>query len=309
MIPTIRRPELVRSVVESVLADPATVQVVVVVDGVDAATSAALAPIAAADDRLLVTATGAGGPALERGQRAREHGVRLATGKVVLALDDDVVPTGRLVSGHADWHAGADDLVVQGYMPVLGDRRRLSGPARLYARGYERTCARFTADPSHVLRSLWGGNVSACRDNWLAALDRPAAGGAYHGDLELGLRFGQAGLRAIFDPRLRADHWYTRSLGQLVDDARGSAVGQLQLHEAYPAIVDHPRRAVPATRAAAALAIVTRPAASWAVARTALQGLSRAASGLHLDRIEDRLVRALWRLSFERAVHQEGSRR
>jgi glycosyltransferase involved in cell wall biosynthesis len=84
VIPTRNRPELVRRAVESVFAQTyGEFEVIVVIDGPDASTEAALGELA--DPRLRVLAL----PAPRGGSDARNAGIQAATGEWVAFLDDD----------------------------------------------------------------------------------------------------------------------------------------------------------------------------------------------------------------------------
>lgn len=84
VIPTRNRPELVLRAVRSAFAQTLReIEVVVVIDGADAATEAALAQIK--DSRLSVVAL----PASVGGSEARNIGVRSSRGEFIALLDDD----------------------------------------------------------------------------------------------------------------------------------------------------------------------------------------------------------------------------
>src|SRR5688500_8437178 len=91
VVPTAgRRPQLVLAVVRNALADSATSELIVVVDGGSPATMRALGQVA--EPRLQILPFSATEPQHHRGQEARDYGVRAARSELILALDDDVVP-------------------------------------------------------------------------------------------------------------------------------------------------------------------------------------------------------------------------
>src|SRR5205085_3656137 len=56
---------------------------------------------------------------------ARNAGVAAASGRLIIFLDDDVIPDARLLEEHVGAHADATDLVVVGPMsPPAADARR-----------------------------------------------------------------------------------------------------------------------------------------------------------------------------------------
>src|SRR5690348_15530892 len=84
VIPTRNRPELAVRAVESALGQThRNLEVIVVIDGPDPATSAALEAVA--DDRLRVIVL----PTSGKAPNARNQGVHNANGKWVALLDDD----------------------------------------------------------------------------------------------------------------------------------------------------------------------------------------------------------------------------
>jgi len=305
IVPTAgRRPdELLRSLA-TVLDDPATTEVVVAADvgpgeplpGVprDARVRVVRVPAASTHDSG------------ERGERAREWAVSHATSEVVLALDDDVVAQPGLVSRHASRHRRSG-LVVVGYMPVTHSHLALSWrlAARHYSQRYEDACARFESRPGLILESLWGGNLSVRRTDWLAAGGAGVTPGGYHGDLALGLRFSRAGLVATFDRSLRADHRYRRTLEGLAADYEASATARARLHTAFPGEVPGPGPQPRHRGGRLVLALATLVASTrggWRVLRRSLVIGAYAAEIVRGRLVADLLVRLLCRTAFERSL-------
>jgi glycosyltransferase involved in cell wall biosynthesis len=303
VIPTRDRAELLERCLSAVLADEATTEAVVVVDGNDPETPAMLNRLARRDQRVQITSTPAGPAELSRVQRARDHGATLANSAVVLAMDDDVVAHPGLVSGHARWHAEREDAVVVGYMAVATARHwpRSYAPVRLYAGAYESTCKRYAAEPGLILRELWGGNVSVRRSHWLKAIQRPRVAEPYFDDKELGLLLLRDGRDAIFDPDLRADHCYERSLRSLVELAQEVPIGQARLRAAYPDLMGE-ESAPDQRRARAVVLRLAGSSAGWLVAKWGLIALTSVAAALHITSIEYRSAQVLWRIATERAA-------
>ncbi|MBE2317976.1 glycosyltransferase family 2 protein [Solirubrobacter sp. CPCC 204708] len=207
---TYNRRDLLDRVLRPLLDDPATDELVVVVDGYDDGSIEYLRELAQSEPRLRpiwIENSGA--------VKAQQTGVEAATGEVVLVIDDDVLADPGLVSGHARHHEQADDpgLVVVGYMPTPKPEKRGPGSftSFLYHDVYEYRCASWE-EGAPVLRGLWGGNVSLNREALLAA---DGIGGRYvlpyHYDWELGLRLQRCGLYGRFDRALSATHLHSRS--------------------------------------------------------------------------------------------------
>lgn len=297
------RAALLRRALPRLLADPGTSELIIVLDRDDSDTEAVVRRYADADRRVRwARSSGPAETTLSREQGARDLGARLAESQVILALDDDVEPGFGLVSGHARHHVDMNAQVVVGYMPVVPPASRRGGlraTAQLYADTYARECVRFRADPATVLLGLWGGNFSLPRRHWLrAAGDTPGSAG-YHVDREFGLRLRRLGLNGVFDPDLRADHWYRRSTPQLMNDARSSGQGVARLRAAYPelALLDPER---PMARLLQPLVWASDHPWGWMLETGCLRAVAVVAAACRLSAVEYACVRTLWRVAAER---------
>jgi glycosyltransferase involved in cell wall biosynthesis len=292
VIPTHARAALLPVVLGPLLADPATAEIVVVVDGQEDDSTDLLERMARHDDRVRPLPI-----ERSRGARARLAGVRHARSEVVLHLDDDVRAGPGLVAAHAARHVGRARLVVVGYMPVALPPRR--GPGEfahhVYAREYERHCARWEAAPGSVLTSLWGGNVSLRREDFLRASgDGGDLVATRHEDLDFGLRCLAAGLEGMFDRSLEAVHLYARDAADFTGAARRSGAALVDLHRRHarqlgPLPSDVPTRMLP--RVARPL---VRAAARWRPLEALVQAGTWVAGRLRLFRLESAGGHLLW---------------
>jgi glycosyltransferase involved in cell wall biosynthesis len=287
VVATRHRAGVLDALVHAVLSDPGALELIIVVDGMDDLDSPAeLQRLAVADGRLRHVQSE------RRGQMgALERGVRMAQGDVVLLIDDDVLPVTPLASGHARRHAGRQDLVVVGAMPVRSPgEEQASVASRIYAQAYEAHCAALIRGAEPVLNSLWFGNLSLRRDRCLqVGLQSDAFTVSYHADRDFGYRAADAGLTGVFDASLRAVHLHSRSSEAFLRDARRQGAGIRMVHELYPdrvgpftprALIDtghQPLNAVLRT------AVVT--AGGSRVARAAM-GVARLSGRVHLGRME-----------------------
>ena len=234
VIPTYGRRDSIEQVVRAALADEATREVIVVVDGCDDGTHECLLELAEEEPRVR--------PLWQEnaGQNAAlQNGVLQARYPVVVLLDDDVLAEPELITGHATRHREGRRQVVLGYMPV---REASNWPdrvtARLYSMGYEDQCRVWEADAQGIIGLLWAGNMSLRRSDALEVrLDNPDFPFNYLKDRELGLRLMKAGFTAVFDRSLRATHLYSRSLKNLRSDARRSGRGRWALHDMHGDVV------------------------------------------------------------------------
>lgn len=213
VIPTMgTRPDVLASAVERIAAEPCVTQIIVVGDS-------SIGGPATGDGRGVVSRVGSPG----RGPNSsRQAGLDVATGEIVLFLDDDVLPDPGLAAGHAAHHRSTGGLVVVGYMPVVRDAsgHYPTATAELYAREYERRVRRYEAEPNSILRNLWGGNVSMYRDDAVrVGVENAAHQGRRHEDQDFGFRCAAAGLHGLFDRELRAGHHYRRSRRAFLHDA------------------------------------------------------------------------------------------
>jgi glycosyltransferase involved in cell wall biosynthesis len=233
VMPTFNRRSSLPRMLEPLLSRSEAHEIVVVVDGCDDGSLELLRDLAQRDPRLRplwIDNRGMG--------EARLAGARLATGEIVLLLDDDVLVAPGTVRGHGVAHAAADHLVVVGAMPVAGGAQTGPGdyPRVIYANEYRRHTERWRHHPETVLTTLWAGNLSLPRAD-LLALGPSTDGGlarGYHSDVDFGLRCLRAGLAGVYDPSLVAEHLYKRSRDEFLRDARNSGRSRRLLHESHP---------------------------------------------------------------------------
>jgi hypothetical protein len=198
-------------------------------------------------------------------------------------------------------------MVVVGYMPVATKRRwpKVHSTVKFYSDAYEYTCDRYRSDPDSILRTLWGGNISVRRDHWLRASAEPRAATNLFDDRELGLQMLRDGLVAVFDPDLRGDHWYVRSLRSFTDRAWRSPIENAALEAAHSDLI-------PADEARSArlrgglrfLLGLAQPAAGWWALRWSLYATASISGLLRISKLEDLSVRLLWRLASEKGKRQ-----
>jgi glycosyltransferase involved in cell wall biosynthesis len=233
LIPTYNDASLLPETLAPLLRDPATGEVLVVVDGSCDGSYKLLTDIARRDDRVRpfwIENRGHVG--------ARQYGFEHARHDVLLMLDADVVASDGLVSGHAAWHERGADRLVIGYMPpVIPPRRPGSFVIERYAHQYELACQGYESDPRERFARFWMGNVSVGRRALLAA--GGFDGGAalrYCDDNELGLRLAQTDveLEPVFDRSLRAEHRFERSVSGFLKTSHTFGQDLVRLERAHP---------------------------------------------------------------------------
>jgi GT2 family glycosyltransferase len=238
VVPTYNGVTLLERILRPLSEDPATSEVIVVVDGSRDGSKELVDRLARDEPRLrslLIENAGDMG--------ARDVGAQAAGSEIVLFVDDDVLADPGLVSGHARRHAEAAADIIVGYMPVAVSPRR--GPddfaLMLYAGEYEGRCRDYERDPASVAQHLWGGNFSMRRAHCLAVgMSNPGFTEHYHGDREFGLRCLEAGLTGVFDRDLSAAHLHDRTLDSFVRDARSQGAARVLMPAFHPAIMSPP---------------------------------------------------------------------
>jgi glycosyltransferase involved in cell wall biosynthesis len=279
VMPTFNRQRGLKQVLSPLLEDPVASEIIVVVDGSRDGSYEYLQDLATISPRLIplwIENSGEG--------YARAAGAARSTSEVILLLDDDVRATTGLIAGHARWHAGAPRRVVVGYTPLADASVAQGGFAtRLYSAEYEGRCRQYEAVPGKILERLWAGNFSVRREDCLAVgLGSDTYTERYHPDRELGLRFAEAGMHAVFDRSLRAEHLHHRDLKSFRRDARSQGAGRRRLAELHPSRVtfsiDEFSSGVPAP-VAFLIRAARRPRAGRILANalaSAVRGLGRA---------------------------------
>lgn len=191
-----RLPTLLRALAAQDCADP--FDVVVVVDGGDAATQEVVAEHEGSLDLALVVH--------EQNQgvgAAMASGCAVATGEILVRIDDDITPSPDFLRRHLAWHEPGTD---RGVISVTRDvdvptpyGRAYGGPAN------ERARHDAYARPADLRWIGW----AACNSVRKASYER--AGGfdadlTYSEDMDLGYRLWRAGVEIIVDPALEVEH-------------------------------------------------------------------------------------------------------
>ena len=304
VIPTYNNVGVLPDTLAPVLADDATGEVVVVVDGSHDGSIELLETMAARDQRLRPFWIENRGM-----QGARQYALEHARHDIVLMLDADVVPTRDMVSGHAAWHADGVDRLVVGYMPPrMGPKRAGSFVLERYTALYEEACADFAADPSQILVHMWAGNVSAPKRKIESAGGH--VGGIkvrYMEDIELVLRLAETGVTPVFDRTLVAEHRLQRTVAGAFKTAQDYGDDLVRMARRYPGRIAQPgwhsdgpgdalRRFSRRPRGLALVRTVGRPALA-ASGRLRLWSLewkiSRALDGVEIQQGMMRATRAL----------------
>ncbi len=150
--------------------------------------------------------------------KARQRGVEVAAGAVLVFVDDDIAIDDHFVAEHIACHETGTNRVVLG--PLLADEHIDSMPLfeQFHAYQLDQSTRRFTATGTFPGRAVYTANLSLPRELFLRVGGFDAS---FHvEDSELGVRLEAAGAEFVFAPRTasvhRSDHsslahWMRRS--------------------------------------------------------------------------------------------------
>jgi len=303
VISTHNRRPLLRDVLESLLADEGTSEIVIVVDGSRDGSHELLEEMANADPRIKPLSIE------NRGKMgAKQVGVEAASGEFVLLFDDDQIADEGLASGHLKAQLNhPPGTVVVGYVPTpVPERRPGSFTAELYARAYEFRCEEYERNPAAILRNLMTGNLSLRRSDCLrVGLSSPSYTARYHADRDFGLRCLEAGLTATFDRTLSGTHLYDRSPDAFFSDARDQGRGTAYMHQLHGDVLG-PLDDEVLTRnlpfAAHVMVVANRREAVRRVVEPGLRAGVRISGAFRLFGLEKRLAQVVRRTEFQRGI-------
>lgn len=208
-------------------------EVIVVLDGCQDGTSKML-PDYRAPFRLIPVEQEHAGPAA-----ARNRGAAIATGWLLIFLDDDIAPTPRWLAAHVKIQQRMENQVVIGfYPPVSHGKLDYVG---MTIRAWWHDKFRKMQHPAHRFsyQDLLSGNCSMRSDLFARIGGFDATFPSAHEDYELGVRLLKAGATFIFSAEAEASHYVldTLSVAWMQRRARLEGRADVLIGTRHPAIL------------------------------------------------------------------------
>jgi serine acetyltransferase/GT2 family glycosyltransferase len=234
VIATFNRHDLLRRLLEQLdnqTIDPSRYEVIAVDDGSEEDTREKLAGLKTRHSLRIERQSNAGAAV------ARQRGVELASGKVIVVVDDDMQVLPTFLEKHLEQHT-TDDSVVLGRLRPDAKLADMPLFERFYARVLAEKAEAFAAGKEQVRgHDLYTGNVSFPRKLFLEAGGFDAQFRALE-DEELGIRLEKAGATFAFANEAESIHgsdW--TSMKKWMERAYRDGVYQAKVSRKHP---DHP---------------------------------------------------------------------
>jgi len=216
VIPTYQRRDSVRRVLQALAQQtlpPDDYEVIVSIDGSDDGTLDMLGRLPMPYKLQAIWQANQGRAA------ACNAGIRMATGALVVLLDDDMEPAPEFLAAHLQAHPDGSRLGVMGAVPITVDRS--APPVVAYVGSKFNRHLDQLAQPDHKLklRDFYSGNFSIRREILLEVGAFDESFKIYgNEDLDLSLRLVQAGVRIVYSPEALARQHYTKDFAGLAHD-------------------------------------------------------------------------------------------
>jgi glycosyltransferase involved in cell wall biosynthesis/peptidoglycan/xylan/chitin deacetylase (PgdA/CDA1 family) len=236
IVPTRGRRDLVLRLVQQLRRQELVdFDVVVVLDGADDGTAAALRALELPFELTVLEQEHRGAAA------ARNAGAAVARGEILLFLDDDMAPDPALLAEHERSHrAGAQ--VVLGHLPLDPSGPSTAVAARIGGWAERRRDRLVRAAPTVAMPELISGQMSLPRAAFeeLGGFDTAfTRGGLVPGaDRDFGYRARRAGLKIVFNPDAISHQFYEIDAAEYTRRSRTGARGDRILAARYPEIAD-----------------------------------------------------------------------
>jgi GT2 family glycosyltransferase len=234
VIPTYRRRDaavrLVRALANQTI--PASdYEVVVVANGPDDGTREALAALEVPYSLRVFYRDTPGRAA------ARNAGVSVARGDVIIMLDDDMEPIPGFVAAHVAAHRDGEPKAVMGPVPIAISESASAPSAYVGAKFNRHLESLARSGGPTTARDFYGGNVSVPRDVFLRIAGFDERFTEYgNEDVELSLRLTSAGVPIVYDPSAVATQHYDKDFAALAADTVAKGRTAVQLVRLHPEV-------------------------------------------------------------------------
>jgi GT2 family glycosyltransferase len=235
IVPTFQRRERLLDLLRALgrqTTDPATFEVIVVVDGSTDGSAAAAAAVTVPFRLRVIEQPNAGRAS------AVNAGCRDAAGDLVLLLDDDMVPAADWLARHVLAHDGLPRAAVMGAVPM--ETPSDAAPAARYvARRFNRHLQAI-ARPGYrlLLTDFYSGNLSIARRDLAAVGGFDEAFRRYgNEDLELSVRLKAAGVALRYDASAAATQFNDKDFPALARDNTDEGRTAVLFATKHPALV------------------------------------------------------------------------
>src|SRR5919197_2378685 len=168
---------------------------------------------------------------------ASNQAARIASGDVLVFLDDDQLSTPGLIAAHLDAHERLGDVLVQGFYPLAPGCDR-QGASLMYERWLLAALA--PVDREHPSTPhIWSANISLRRSTWAAVGGLDEAFREYGGeDTDFGIRVAARGLPVVFEPRALSYHVHKVTYVQVRNQAYSQGRSLVRLARKHKVPVD-----------------------------------------------------------------------
>jgi glycosyltransferase involved in cell wall biosynthesis len=306
VVPTVGRPEALSRCLDALsrqTLEASAFEVVVCDDTPRDGAARRLSPPVHGDLAPTVVETGGVGAAA-----ARNAGAARAAGRILLFLDDDLVPSPDLVARHVAAHRDLDGAAVVGHSPPRPGAPGLAASgASLW---WDEHFAALSASDTLGFTDMLSGNMSIGRTLFLAVGGFDAAFGRdRREDWELGLRLRRQGIPIVYEARARAAHEFRLDAAARLRAAQAEGRGDARLVSLEPATGAYlplARHRPPTWRRPVRAAAFQVLASSWA--RPAVLAALGLLESVRLRSSWSRLYNRAQRAAYARGLRQGGWR-
>lgn len=165
---------------------------------------------------------------------ARNLGIKLAKGHLILITGDDVIATPSLFEEHLDIHKRANNIAVLGYTPWHQEIEITEFMKYILIRGHQFDYKKLKNQGFCDYGKFYTSNISL-RKEWLKEelFDENFPGAAFE-DVELGYRLTKKGLKIVFNKKAKAYHYHHIKEEEFYQKSRYSGRATVLMYKKHP---------------------------------------------------------------------------